>query len=176
MVTQTTRAANGTEVLQREHVRRGPTFRPDVDIYETDNEIALIADMPGVTAEAVDIRFDNGMLTINGRVEPRKGEECECLIREFAVGDYTRSFQVDEDIDASGISAELSNGVLTVRLPKAESAKPRRIPVQVQSQGPSQVQQPPAAGPQRQMGSQSPQQPQSQQQQQQQQGQGKQGS
>jgi|GEM_PF-281414 len=150
MVTQTTRAANGTEVLQREQIRRGPTFRPDVDIYETENEIALIADTPGATAESVDIRFENGMLTIHARVEPRKGGECECLIQEFAVGDYTRTFQVDEEIDASGISAEFNNGVLTVHLPKKESAKPRRIPVQVQRQG--------SAGPQRQIGSPAPQQ------------------
>ena len=131
MVTkQSTQAANGTEVVEREQTRRGPFFRPDIDIYETSDELVVLADIPGARAEDVDIRFENGLLTVQARVEPRQPESMHFLMEEYGVGDYSRSFEVSEDIDASRISAEISSGVLTVHLPKAEAAKPRKIPVQ----------------------------------------------
>jgi HSP20 family protein len=127
---QSTKAANGTEVLEREQTRRGPWFRPDIDIYETTDELVVLADVPGASGESVDIRFENGLLTVNARIEQRQGEETDYAIQEYAVGDYSRTFQVSEDIDPSRITAELADGLLTVHLPKAEAAKPRKIQVQ----------------------------------------------
>ena len=123
-------AANGTEVLDREQTRRGPWFRPDIDIYETTDELVVLADIPGATGDNVDIRFENGLLTVNAHIDQRQPEEHRYLIREYAIGDYSRTFQVSEDVDASRITAELAEGVLTVHLPKAEAAKPRKIQVQ----------------------------------------------
>ena len=105
------------------------TYCPRLDIQETDNEIVLYGDLPGVLPEDLDIRFENGELTIQGKVSPRHAE-LKKVYREYGVGNFYRSFSVSEMIDADAISAELNSGVLTLHLPKAESVKPRRIKVQ----------------------------------------------
>ena len=110
-------------------VRRDrPEFSPAVDIFDRPDEIVLVADMPGVAADAVDINLDKGVLTVRGRVEPAWGEG-ELVFEEYQVGDFVRTFTLTEDIDATAISAELTNGVLTLRLPKSAERKPRKIPV-----------------------------------------------
>jgi HSP20 family protein len=114
-----------------EHTRSGRTFRPHVDIHEEGDELVLVADMPGVKAEDVDVRFEDGVLTIHGPVPPRWPEQGEFLLYEYGVGDFYRTFRVSEQIDASRIQAEYADGVLTLHLPKTESAKPRKIEVQV---------------------------------------------
>jgi HSP20 family protein len=103
-------------------------FTPRVDILENDNELTLFADMPGVRAEDVDIRFERGELTLQGRCTPRQ-QGANLLLAEYGVGDFYRSFTINPDIDANRISAEMKNGVLTVHLPKSEAIKPRRIAV-----------------------------------------------
>jgi HSP20 family protein len=87
------------------------------------------ADTPGAIADAIDIRYEDGVLTIHGRVPSRSPEGRRLLLQEYGVGDFHRSFRLGDRIDASGISAEYVEGVLTVHLPKVEAARPRRIEV-----------------------------------------------
>lgn len=102
---------------------------PPVDIYETDNSLAVIVDLPGVQKDDVDIRVDQDILTIKGKV---KYEAPKDLIRrEFGLLDFFRQFQLTDEVDQAKISAESKNGVLTVTLPKAEKAKPRQVKVKV---------------------------------------------
>jgi len=105
-----------------------PEFSFPVDIYDREDEVVLVADMPGVRGGDVDVNLDRGTLTIHGRVSS-PGVAGEWTQREFRLGNYSRTFTVGEDIDPSGISAELKDGVLTLRLPKAEERKPRKIQV-----------------------------------------------
>lgn len=118
-----------TEVTHTERTRARQTFRPNVDIIERDEELCVLADMPGSNAEDVDIRFENGTLTLFGKVADRQAREVRFLTQEYGVGDYLRTFQVSETIDAERIYAEFSDGVLTLHLPKTEKVKPRRIAV-----------------------------------------------
>lgn len=102
--------------------------RPRVDILETEHELLLLADLPGVRPTDVDVRFENGELTIHGRRNPTNPGRRRALW-EYEPAHYHRTFRLSEDVAADQIEAELKNGVLTVRLPKAEAAKPRRIAV-----------------------------------------------
>jgi len=88
--------------------------------------------MPGAHPDQIDINFENGVLTINGRVEKRLPEGASVLHCEYGVGDFFRSFQLGETIDPERITAEYKDGVLTVHLPKTEAAKPRKISVRTQ--------------------------------------------
>jgi HSP20 family protein len=111
-----------------ERMRGGVYFTPRVDIVESDNELVLYADLPGVRPEDVDLRYEQGELTLQARCRPRHPERGH-LLSEYEVGDFYRAFAVGEAIDASKISAEFKNGVLTVHLPKMEQVKPRQITV-----------------------------------------------
>ncbi len=115
-------------VLMPERTRGGVAYTPPVDILETDEELIIYADMPGLEPEKIDIRFENGELTVHGRVDEPDADR-DYLFREYGVGDYVRTFVVYEDVDAEKIHAEYRDGVLTVHLPKVAEAKPRRIPV-----------------------------------------------
>jgi len=123
---------NADEVTRREHTRSGLHYRPNVDILESKNELTVLADLPGVHAEDVDIHFEQGTLTLHGKVRPRQPENTSFLLREYGIGDFYRTFQVSESIDDSRIHAELSDGVLALHLPKVEAAKPRKIEVKPQ--------------------------------------------
>jgi HSP20 family protein len=103
-------------------------FTPRVDILESEDELLLLADLPGVKVEDVDIRFENGELQLHGRCAARQ-EGADYLLAEYDVGDFFRAFTITEEVDADKIAAELKNGVLTVHLPKSEKAKPKRIAV-----------------------------------------------
>ena len=130
-----TRNEKQTETAARafEHTRSGQSYRPDVDIAETEDALLLYADMPGASADKIDINFENGTLTIHGTVEERQSEGVRFLSREYGIGDYYRSFDVSERIDPSKISAEYVNGVLQVVLPKSDAVKPRKIVVRSNS-------------------------------------------
>jgi HSP20 family molecular chaperone IbpA len=117
------------QALQPERIESGPTYRPNVDIIEKENELLLQADIPGVKAEQIEINYERGQLSIVGRVKPRQKPETAYLLREYGVGDFVRTFQVGEGIDAGKIEAEVRNGVLTLHLPKTEAMKARTIPV-----------------------------------------------
>ena len=106
----------------------GATVAPPVDILERDGDLTLIADMPGVAPGDVDVRFENGELTIHGKRTPsHTGKERH--LGGDDVSNYFRSFRVSEQIAADKIEAALKNGRLTLRLPKVEAAKPRKIAV-----------------------------------------------
>jgi HSP20 family molecular chaperone IbpA len=104
------------------------TYVPRVDIMENDDEIVLFADMPGVDKDNLDIQFEDRQLTIHGKVEPRQ-TEMNFVGGEYGIGDFYRTFSIGESINVDEISAEIKNGVLSLHLPKAESAKPRKIEV-----------------------------------------------
>jgi len=103
------------------------TYSPNVDILETKDDLLLVADMPGVKSDSVDIHFENGELYLHGHVGDRQPGDQRYLLREYGVGDFYRVFQISEQIDAEKITAEYHAGVLTVRLPKVEAVKPRKI-------------------------------------------------
>jgi len=107
----------------------GACYRPNVDIREENDELLVLADIPGTTGENIAIDFRDGTLTIHAKVPPREQPGANYLLQEYGVGDYYRTFQVSEVIDASKIVAEYHDGVLTLHLPKAESARPRKISV-----------------------------------------------
>jgi HSP20 family molecular chaperone IbpA len=102
---------------------------PPVDIYETQEGLVVVADLPGVDGKDVDIRVENNVLTIHG-----KSQTCDCGDRfhtEFGLADFYRQFQLNQEVDQSRITAETKHGVLTVNLQKQEAAKPRKIEVQL---------------------------------------------
>ncbi|TWT42354.1 18 kDa heat shock protein [Phycisphaerae bacterium RAS1] len=118
------------DLAQPEPTRGGTKYTPVVDILERGDELVLRADVPGASAENIDINYERGLLTLHARVAgrcPRDGSRR--LLTEYGVGDFFRSFQIGEGIDAARISAEVSGGVLTLRLPKTEAVKSRRIAV-----------------------------------------------
>jgi HSP20 family protein len=104
------------------------TYTPLVDILEHSDELILTLDLPGVKAEDVDLHFERGELTVEAVRQPRANAG-RVLADEFQPGNYHRAFLISQDVAADKITADLSNGVLTVRLPKAEAAQPRRIGV-----------------------------------------------
>ncbi len=118
-------ADQGTDA---EHTRSGLYYRPNVDIVERPDELMVLADVPGARPDGIDVDFEDGTLTIRAQVAPRH-EEVEFLVREYGVGDFWRTFRVAETVDAGKISAEYADGVLTLHMPKAEAAKPRKIAV-----------------------------------------------
>jgi len=112
-----------------EQTRPGLVFTPAVDIFETEREITLLADMPGVKSKDLNIDLRDDMLTLDGDVKPPEGTDEVDVIREFRTGKYYRQFTLSQVIDQAKIDAELKEGVLRLRLPKVESATPRRITV-----------------------------------------------
>jgi HSP20 family molecular chaperone IbpA len=116
-----------TESGKPDHTR-GVVFAPRVDIAEVDDAMLLYVDLPGVKAEDVDVRFENRELQIRGKVTPAVPPR-HFLLQEYGVGDYYRAFSVTDDVDAENIRADLTDGVLTVLLPKAAALKQRRIKV-----------------------------------------------
>jgi len=123
-----TKAADD-QATTAERTRSGRYYRPMVDIIELEDELQLVVDMPGVKAGDIDVRFEDGELHLHGPVTPRQTPETHYLLQEYGVGDFDRTFRVSEQIDASKIRAEYAEGLLTLHLPKAESAKPRKIAV-----------------------------------------------
>jgi HSP20 family protein len=110
-----------------EPVQERPIISPPVDVYETKDEVVLVADVPGVTQEGLRIDVVDDRLTLKApRTLARKGS---LMARELAEADFQRTFILPDGIDRGAIDAKLSQGVLTLRLPKAASVKPRRIEV-----------------------------------------------
>lgn len=112
-----------------EGTRPGAVFTPEVDIYETEAGITLLADMPGVKPADLTIDLNENLLTITGEVGPCESKDETGVLREYAVGRYARQFTVGRDVDRDKIEASIAGGVLTLVLPKAERAKPRKIAV-----------------------------------------------
>jgi HSP20 family molecular chaperone IbpA len=112
-----------------EQTRPGLTFTPAVDIFETDKAITLLADMPGVQAENLDIDLHQDLLTLTGEAQPAESKDESYVLREFKTGRYVRQFSLSDTIDQAKIEAQMTNGVLRLVLPKAEKAMPRKISV-----------------------------------------------
>lgn len=118
-----------SEIATPEHIR-GTTYTPRFDILETENELLLYGDLPGVSPSDLDVQFENRELTIQGRVAARH-EGVDYLYSEYGIGDFYRAFTIGESIDSARIAAELKNGVLILHLPKTEAVKPKKIDVKV---------------------------------------------
>lgn len=104
-------------------------YRPAANVVETADKYQVTLDVPGSSPEGIDVQLHEGVLSVSARVTPRDPQNARPLLREFGVGDFRRQFRVGEDIDATAISAAYTAGVLTVDLPKAAKATPRRVPV-----------------------------------------------
>lgn len=117
-----------TTPAHREETRTvGRVLTPAVDIFESDETLTLLADMPGVDKDGLEINLEKGVLTINGEVKLES--RGKAVLREFSPSNYYRQFKLSEHIDAEKSTAELKNGVLTLQIPKAESAKPKKIEI-----------------------------------------------
>lgn len=114
-----------------EQMRPGRVFTPAVDIFETDSEITLLADMPGVASDGIEIDLRDDTLTLSGDVKPWEGADETDVLVEFDTGRYYRQFTLSEVIDQSEIKASSADGVLRLSLPKAAKAIPRKIAVTV---------------------------------------------
>jgi HSP20 family protein len=104
-------------------------FMPTADIYENEDALTVVLEMPGVDKGNVQIRVEEGVLKIEGRVDFSKYQNLFPIYTEYNVGNYARSFRLSSKIDQEKIEAEMQDGVLTLRLPKLEAAKPRTIQV-----------------------------------------------
>jgi HSP20 family molecular chaperone IbpA len=102
---------------------------PTADIFEAEPALTIVLEMPGVDRGNVDINVEANVLTIEGRVDFGKYEGMQPVYTEYNIGHYRRSFSLSNTIDQSRITAEMKDGVLTLTLPKAEEAKPRKIAI-----------------------------------------------
>jgi len=114
-----------------EQTKPGMVFTPAVDIFETEHEITVLADMPGVKAEDLNIDLHENVLTLDSEVQSPEGSDEGEVLREYRTGRYYRQFRLSQIIDQTKIDAEMKDGVLRLRLPKVEAAKPRQIRVKV---------------------------------------------
>lgn len=112
-----------------EQTRPGPVYTPPVDIFESEGSLTLLADMPGVKSEDLDIDLRDGVLTLAGRFRSPEGPKEVDVLREYRAGTFFRQFTLSEAIDQQKIDATLSQGVLRLELPKVERVKPRQIRV-----------------------------------------------
>jgi HSP20 family molecular chaperone IbpA len=128
--TQDIQARDKREVkLDSELTTPGRVYSPGVDIFEDDQALTIVADMPGVPSEHVTIDLRDDVLSLSGVPSVSVSEQEEYILREYDTGKFFRQFTLSEVIDQGSINANLSNGVLRVTLPKVEPAKPRRIEI-----------------------------------------------
>ena len=104
-------------------------YVPNTDIYETDDALTVVMEIPGVDKQAVDVNVENDVLRVEARIDFAKYEGLEPLYTEYNVGHFARSFSLSNKIDQGQISAQLDDGVLTLTLKKAQEAVPRRIAI-----------------------------------------------
>ena len=133
-------ATDTTQGLQTRHTRDiaataegtrpGVLLTPPVDIFEDADAITVLADMPGVDSGHLNIDLRDGLLTITGHAPAREGSGEVPVLHEYPAGTFQRTFGLSEAIDQEQIRATLKNGVLRLRLPKVDRAKPRQIKVQ----------------------------------------------
>jgi HSP20 family protein len=116
-------------VSKEEKTVPGRYYVPYADIYETDQSLAVVMEMPGVERKDINVALENGVLRVDGRIDFSKYEGMEPVYTEYNVGHYARSFTLSDRIDQEQISAQLEDGVLTLTLPKAKEAQPRRISI-----------------------------------------------
>jgi len=117
-------------MIRPEPMEQGTYYTPLCDIAETPEAFLFQADLPGAKPDTVDISFENGTLTIQSKVPARQTADTRYVWREYGVGHFYRSFSLSTPVNADGIKAELKNGALSLYVPKAESAKTRKIQIQ----------------------------------------------
>jgi HSP20 family protein len=119
------------QAVERERTRPGPVFLPDVDIVERPDEFVVFADLPGVDDRHVEVRLENGVLSIDAELTTAPEPAWTPLHQEYRFGGYHREFRLSEAIDPDRIRGTLRDGVLEVRLPKTDRHRPRQIQVQI---------------------------------------------
>jgi HSP20 family protein len=112
-----------------EQTRPGGVFAPQVDIFENDQQITLLADLPGVAPENLTVDLRDNILTLTGEVVPLENANEKELFIEYEIGRYYRQFTLSDIIDQKRIDARLKDGVLRLTLPKVEKASPRKVTV-----------------------------------------------
>jgi len=112
-----------------ERTRDRLAFVPRADIYETDDSITVVVDMPGVDENMLDVMLENEVLTISGFVDLEEPEDLDLVYAEYRVGDYQRAFTLSDQIDREGIEASVKDGVLRLHLPKITEARKRKIEI-----------------------------------------------
>ena len=124
------------EVKQKQEVEKAQestrpmrAFLPTTDIFETDEALTLLLEMPGVDRDNIEISVENGVLTVEGKISFSKYDGLQPVYSEYNIGPFRRTFRISSRIDQDKIRAEMQGGVITLVLPKAEEAKPRRIDV-----------------------------------------------
>ena len=118
------------QALEREGTRPGLVFRPDVDIVERADEFLVMADVPGVDEQNIDVRFEEGVLSIDAAQAAEVDPSWTPLYAEYRRGGYHREFTLSEAIDTEAIQAKMRNGVLELRLPKSQRHRPRQVQVE----------------------------------------------
>ncbi|OGV04649.1 MAG: hypothetical protein A2330_09660 [Ignavibacteria bacterium RIFOXYB2_FULL_36_7] len=124
IVTVKDKEQNWDEVLETESV-----VAPFVDVYETDDDFHLVANMPGVTRDDVKLKLEEGSLSILGKVNYKDVKNRKYILNENEIGNYYRKFRISNSVDETKIEARFENGQLTVRLPKHDRIKPRTIEI-----------------------------------------------
>jgi HSP20 family protein len=119
-----------SKATEREPVRNGASLMPPVDVVEDAAGITLYADLPGVSRDKLELQVESDKLTIEGEVSIQTPEGLAASYAEVGLPRYRRVFTLSKELDAGKVTAELSHGVLKLRIPKAEHAKPRRIEIQ----------------------------------------------
>src|SRR5690348_11472280 len=104
-------------------------FVPTTDIFETEDALTVVMEVPGVGQDAIDINLENDVLKIEAKIDPAKYEGMEPLYAEYNVGHFARSFALSNRIDQQQIGAKLEDGILTLTLTKAKEARPRKIAI-----------------------------------------------
>ena len=118
-----------TDRREVEHTADSPSYVPNVDIYESEEGVVLLADLPAVKKDAIHITVEEGVLSLEARVNPDLGDDAVLRYREFEFGDFRRSFQLGAEVDADRLEAELDGGVLKIVIPTSDWAKTKKIEV-----------------------------------------------
>jgi HSP20 family molecular chaperone IbpA len=124
------KGTNGTTAAKAYH-RRG--VAPSVDVFENADELLIVADVPGVPNDGIDLQVQNDTLTLAARRAPLSSDDSPALVREYEEADFVATFRIPAGIDTAAIVAETKNGTLVVRLPKAAAAKARKIVIRSRS-------------------------------------------
>lgn len=130
MTAQEISAKSKQEVQGAEGTRPGRWYVPDIDICETAEALWLWADMPGVDEKSVEVNVSDGVLSIEGRLAVGEYEGLQPAYTEYNVGNFARRLSVSDSLDVEGITARMKDGVLELKLPKAERVKARKIQIQ----------------------------------------------
>lgn len=129
MANEVTQTSDKTPAGIPETTTGGRIYRPLADVVETEDGVTLMLEMPGVGAGDVDVTLEKRVLTIRGKVRTTNPEKLQLAYAEYGEGDFERSFTLSDDFDPEKVGASASNGVLTLTLPRAAQAQPRKIAV-----------------------------------------------